>query len=58
MESMDRFCSSCGSGIYKNDRFCRKCGSDLSQRQPIEQGHETQPEDSTLPEIDTAKPAR
>ena len=27
MESEDRLCSSCGSGIYKNDRFCRKCGT-------------------------------
>jgi len=28
MESMDRFCWSCGSGIHKNERVCRKCGSD------------------------------
>jgi len=55
MESMDRFCWSCGSGISKGDQFCRKCGSDLGQGQPIEQGHETQPEASTLPEIDPPK---
>ena len=55
MESMDRFCWSCGSGISKGDQFCRKCGSYLGQGQPIEQGHETQPEASTVPEIDPPK---
>ena len=55
MESMDRFCWSCGLGISKGDQFCRKCGSDLGQGQPIEQGHEIQPEASTLPEIDPPK---
>jgi len=35
MESMDRFCSSCGAGISKVDQFCRKCGSDLGQGKPI-----------------------
>jgi len=49
MESMDRFCWSCGSGIYKNDRFCRKCASDLSQRQPIDQDHEAKPEAAYTP---------
>ena len=49
MESEDRFCWACGSGIYKNDRFCRKCGVDLGERRPIEQGQEAKPEDSYTP---------
>ena len=49
MESGDRFCWSCGSGIYNNDRFCRKCGVDLRERRPIEQGHETKPEATYTP---------
>ena len=50
MESEDRFCWSCGSGIYKNDRFCRKCGVDLREPRSIEQGHEAKPEASYTPD--------
>ena len=31
MQSDDRFCGACGTGVVKNDIFCRRCGGRLGE---------------------------
>ncbi|PKB68638.1 MAG: hypothetical protein BZY82_00205 [SAR202 cluster bacterium Io17-Chloro-G3] len=52
MGSEDRFCWSCGSGIWGNDQFCRKCGTDLNKRVPLDGEHVAEPE-VTQPQFPT-----